>query len=84
MLCAGDDRFGDTSDGEVKKFWILVAGLCGVAAVVFLWREDYDKAFFVAALGAIAWFLNYRTQLVANRAEDDEPDSVDDDEEDQL
>jgi len=44
-------------------FWIIVAALCGVAAVVFLFRNDYDTAFIAAALGAVAWFLNYRTKL---------------------
>jgi hypothetical protein len=40
-----------------------MSGLCGVAAVVFVIRDDYDKAFIAAALGAVAWFLNYRTRL---------------------
>lgn len=60
----------------MKKFWLIVAGLCGVAAVVFVLRADYDKAFIAAALGAVAWFLNYRSQLVANRADDDEEDQL--------
>ena len=47
----------------MKTFWIIVAALCGVAAVVFAVRDDYDKAFIAAALGAVAWFLNYRTRL---------------------
>ena len=47
----------------MKTFWIIVSALCGIAAVVFVLRNDYDKAFIAAALGAVAWFLNYRTRL---------------------
>ncbi|HSS20647.1 MAG TPA: hypothetical protein VLL54_11280 [Pyrinomonadaceae bacterium] len=42
---------------------MIVAVVAVVAAGFFLWRRDVDKAFVLAALGAVAWFLNYRTQL---------------------
>ena len=47
----------------MRTFWLIVSGLCGVAAVVFVLRDDYDKVFIAATLGAVAWFLNYRTRL---------------------
>jgi hypothetical protein len=47
----------------VKLFWLIVAGVCIVVAAYFLWRRDFDTAFVIAALGAVAWFLNYRAQL---------------------
>ena len=47
----------------MKVFWLIVAGVCILVAAYFLWRRDFDTAFVVAALGAVAWFLNYRAQL---------------------
>ena len=57
-----------------------MSGLCGVAAVVFVLRDDYDKAFIAAALGAVAWFLNYRTRLreTIDRDERDKSTDADD------
>ena len=69
------------SEGEVKTFWIIVAALCGAAAVFFVIRDDYDKAFIAAALGCVAWFLNYRAQLKQAQLTTDETDEH---EEDQL
>jgi hypothetical protein len=67
----------------VKTFWIVVSGLCGVTAVVFVvWNDDYEKAFIAATLGAVAWFLSYRTQLKRAQLATDETDE--DEEEDQL
>jgi hypothetical protein len=42
---------------------MLVAAVAIVAAGVFLWRRDFDTAFVFAALGMVAWFLNYRAQM---------------------
>ena len=47
----------------MKLFWLIVAGVCILVAAYFLWRRDFDTAFVIAALGAVAWFLNYRAQL---------------------
>jgi hypothetical protein len=47
----------------VKIFWLVVAGLCIVAAGFFLLRGDFSTAFVVAALGLVSWFLNYRLQM---------------------
>ena len=42
---------------------MTVAGVCILVAAFFLWRRDLNAAFVVAALGMVAWFLNYRAQL---------------------
>ena len=42
---------------------MILAGVGIVVAGVFLWRRDFDKAFVIAALGMVAWFLNYRAQM---------------------
>lgn len=52
-----------------------MSGLCIVAAAVFLLRGNLDTAFVIAALGLVAWFLNYRIQMnaiinAANREQD--------------
>jgi len=47
----------------VKLFWLILAGICIVLAAVFLLRSDFNTAFVIAALGMVAWFLNYRVQM---------------------
>ena len=47
----------------MKLFWMIVAGVAVVVAGVFLWRRNLDAAFITAALGMVAWFLNYRAQM---------------------
>ena len=47
----------------MKLFWLIVAGGCVAVAGVFLLRGDFDRAFVVAAIGMVAWFLNYRMQV---------------------
>ena len=42
---------------------MIVAGVAIVVAGVFLWRRDFNTAFVIAALGMVAWFLNYRAQM---------------------
>ena len=44
---------------------MIVAGVAVVVAGVFLWRRNLDAAFITAALGMVAWFLNYRAQMKA-------------------
>jgi hypothetical protein len=68
----------------VRKFWMAISGVCGLAALVFLFRQDFDKAFIIAALGAVSWFLGYRVQMkeiVVRSEKEEEPDwDVDSDE----
>ena len=42
---------------------MIVAGVAIVVAGFFLLRRDFDTAFVIAAVGMVAWFLNYRAQL---------------------
>ena len=70
----------------VKLFWLIVAGACILVAAYFLWRRDFDTAFVIAALGAVAWFLNYRAQLkeitaAADALENNSEEDVNDDSE---
>lgn len=56
----------------MKVFWLIMAALCGIAALVFVIRDDYEKAFVAAAGGAVCWFLNYRQQLKEKMPPEDE------------
>lgn len=47
----------------MKLFWMIVAGTAVVLAGVFLFLRNFDAAFVTAALGMVAWFLNYRAQM---------------------
>lgn len=51
---------------------IIASGLLLIVAAVFLWRNNLSAAFVIAALGACAWFLSYRTQLRSTTAVDDD------------
>ena len=49
----------------MKSFWMALSGVGIVIAGIFLWRREFDRAFIAAALGVVAWFLNYRAQMRA-------------------
>ena len=49
----------------MKLFWIIISGVAMTVAAYFLWRRDLDRAFIIAAIGLVAWFLNYRMQMKA-------------------
>jgi len=42
---------------------MILAGICIAVAAFFLLRSDFNAAFVIAALGMVAWFLNYRAQM---------------------
>ena len=42
---------------------MIISAVAIVMAGFFLWRRDFDTAFVIAALGMLAWFLNYRAQM---------------------
>jgi hypothetical protein len=63
----------------VKTFWIIVAALCGVTALVLAVRENYEGAFVAAAVGAVMWFLSYRVQLREKLSNTDDTDEKDTD-----
>ena len=60
---------------------MILAGVGGVIAAVFVFRGDYENAFVAAAAGAVCWILNYRWQLREKIADEDEEDLEDEDEE---
>ncbi len=65
----------------MKTIWIIAAGICGLVAAAFLFRRDFDKAFVVAAIGAVSWFLSYRVEmkeLVGSPTKSDDDDAGDD------
>jgi hypothetical protein len=47
----------------VKLLWIVIAGLCIVIAAFMALQGRLEAAFVIAALGIVAWFLNYRMQM---------------------
>ena len=59
------------------SIWVGASILFLLAAAFFLLRENYDAAFFFAALGAVAWFLNYRSKIRETISE--EMETTDDD-----
>ena len=68
----------------MKAFWIVVSALCGATAVFFVVREDYEKMFIVATVGAVAWFLSYRVSLRRKLDEDLTEDETEDDTENEV
>jgi hypothetical protein len=61
----------------MKLFWIILAGLGGIVAVLFVFRDDYEKAFVAAAAGAVCWFLQYRQQLKESLPDEQEQSEED-------
>jgi len=56
---------------------MILAAACGVLAVYFVVRENYENAFVAAAGGAVCWLLNYRQQLREWVRKDDEQEEED-------
>ena len=54
----------------MKNIWVPIAVICVVMAIVLVIQLNFEAAFVVAAVGAVAWFLNYRGH-VKNRLGDD-------------
>lgn len=46
---------------------------CLSAAAIALWRQHLDAAFVIATVGALAWFLSYRSRLKDLITEPDMP-----------
>ena len=65
----------------MKTLFIVLAGVGGVLAVVFVFLGDYEKAFVAAAAGAVCWILNYRQQLRETLPSREEEYQEDEDEE---
>ena len=65
----------------MRTFWIVLSALCGATAVFFVLRQDYEKMFIAATVGAVAWFLSYRARLSETIREMDQTDREDEDDE---
>lgn len=62
----------------MKNVWVAIAIVCTLVATVLVFRLNFEEAFVVAAIGAIAWFLNFRQQVKRRLAErDDENETYD-------
>jgi hypothetical protein len=68
----------------VKLLWMILAGIGGVIAAVFVFQGDYEKAFVAAAGGAVCWFLNFRSQLRERLASRDEERQEDEDSDEEI
>lgn len=67
----------------MKAFWIIAAAACGLLAVYFVFKDNYENAFVAAAAGAVCWFLNYRQQIRESMPKDDDDQEQEDDESDE-
>ncbi len=47
----------------MKLFWIIISWVCIIVAAFMGLRGRLDAAFVIAALGLVAWFLNYRVKM---------------------
>jgi len=67
----------------MKLFWMILSAVAIVVAALFIWRRDFNTAFVVATVGAVAWFLNYRLQMreITNGQSDHEASLEDENEE---
>ena len=66
--------------------WTIASIVCLIVAGLFLHRRNFDAAFILAVLGAVAWFLNYRSHIRGTIIEDtettdDERDASEDEDE---
>lgn len=59
---------------------MILAGACGLLAVYFVLKENYENAFVAAAAGAVCWLLSYRQQIRESLPNDEEEDEEPDEE----
>ena len=63
----------------MERIWLIGSSLLLIAAAVFLWRNNLSAGFVSATLGAVAWFLSYRSklraQVAASERESGEPEA---------
>ena len=67
----------------MKRVWIIASALGVAAAAILLLSGYYNAAFVAGALGAVAWFLNYRSQLRSTIPRDEEGETREQDDEDE-
>ena len=59
---------------------MILAGACGLLAVYFVLKENYENAFVAAAAGAVCWLLNYRQQIRESLPKDEDEEQEEDEE----
>ena len=47
----------------MAKIWPIASIVCLIVAAILLLRAYYDAAFVLAALGAVAWILDFRSGI---------------------
>ena len=52
--------------------WIVVSILALGAAAVLVLTGEFNAAFVAATLGAVAWFLNYRSRIKPETPQEDD------------
>jgi hypothetical protein len=62
----------------MKGLWVPITIICTLIAIILFIKVEFEAAFVVAALGAVAWFLNYRGQVKDRLADPFEDEIVDD------
>jgi hypothetical protein len=55
----------------MERIWAIASVIFLIVAALFLWRANTDAAFVLAALGALAWILDYRHKLRGTIPEDE-------------
>ena len=64
----------------MKVYWIIGAGACGLLAIFFAMRQEYDRAFICAVIGSVLWFLGYRNQMKSMITSEEPEEKIDSDE----
>jgi hypothetical protein len=59
---------------------MILAGACGLLAVYFVVKENYENAFVAAAAGAVCWLLNYRQQIRESLPKEEDEEQEEDEE----
>ena len=59
---------------------MILAVACGLLAVYFVLKENYENAFVAAAAGAVCWLLNYRQQIRESLPKEEDEEQEEDEE----
>lgn len=59
---------------------MILAVACGLLAVYFVVKENYENAFVAAAAGAVCWLLNYRQQIRESLPKEEDEEQEEDEE----
>ena len=59
---------------------MILAVACGLLAIYFVLKENYENAFVAAAAGAVCWLLNYRQQIRESLPKEEDEEQEEDEE----